>query len=143
MNAAAARSKSTNMRWYLAIIMFAISFVSYMDRVNLSVAVPVIMKEFHFTKIEIGWMQTAFFLGYALMQIPGGMLSERFGHRRIAALGVTWWSAFTALTAFGSGMFSFVLIRACSAWARARCSPPSATPSITGSASSNGARPPP
>lgn len=111
MNAAAARSKSTNMRWYLAILMFIISFVSYMDRVNLSVAVPVIMKEFHFTKIEIGWMQTAFFLGYALMQIPGGMLSERFGHRRIAALGVTWWSAFTALTAAGSGMFSFVVIR--------------------------------
>jgi ACS family glucarate transporter-like MFS transporter len=99
------------MRWYLAIIMFTISFVSYMDRVNLSVAVPMIMKEFHFTKIEIGWMQTAFFLGYALMQIPGGMLSERFGHRRVAALGVTWWSAFTALTAFGSGMFSFIFIR--------------------------------
>ena len=42
MSAAAARSKSTNMRWYLAIIMFTISFVSYMDRVNLSVAVPMI-----------------------------------------------------------------------------------------------------
>ena len=70
MNAAVVRTKSTNMRWWLALLMFAISFVSYMDRVNLSVAVPVIMKEFHFTKIEIGWMQTAFFLGYAIMQIP-------------------------------------------------------------------------
>jgi ACS family glucarate transporter-like MFS transporter len=99
------------MRWLLASIMFAISFVSYMDRVNLSVAVPVIMKEYHFTKIAIGWMQTAFFLGYALMQIPGGMLSERFGHRRIAALGVAWWSAFTALTAAGTSLFTFVVIR--------------------------------
>jgi ACS family glucarate transporter-like MFS transporter len=99
------------MRWVLAGIMFMISFVSYMDRVNLSVAVPVIMKEFHFTKIGIGWMQTAFFLGYAIMQIPGGMLSERFGHRRVAALAVAWWSAFTALTAFGTSLFTFLIIR--------------------------------
>ena len=70
MNAVDARIKPTNMRWILGTIMFFITFVSYMDRVNLSVAVPFIMKEFHFTKIEIGLMQTAFFLGYAIMQIP-------------------------------------------------------------------------
>jgi ACS family glucarate transporter-like MFS transporter len=99
------------MRWVVALLMFAISFVSYMDRVNLSVAVPVIMKEFTFSKIQIGWMQTAFFLGYALMQIPGGMLAERYGHRSIAALGVAWWSAFTALTAAGFSMLSFLVIR--------------------------------
>jgi ACS family glucarate transporter-like MFS transporter len=111
MNAAAASTKPTNMRWIVSIMMFLIAFVSYMDRVNLSVAVPMIMKEFRFTKIEIGLMQTAFFTGYAIMQIPGGLLAERFGHRRVAAFGVAWWSAFTALTAAGFSLFSFVLIR--------------------------------
>ena len=44
--------KMTNFRWKVAWLIFAISFVSYMDRVNLSVATPVIMKEFGFTKIR-------------------------------------------------------------------------------------------
>ena len=43
----------TNFRWKVAWLIFAISFVSYMDRVNLSVATPVIMKEFGFTKIDM------------------------------------------------------------------------------------------
>jgi ACS family glucarate transporter-like MFS transporter len=104
-------SKATKMRWFLGAVMFLISFISYMDRVNLSVATPEIMKEFNFTKIEIGWMQTAFFIGYSLIQIPGGMLAESFGHRRIVALAVTWWSAFTSLTACGSSFISFLIIR--------------------------------
>lgn len=68
--------KMTNFRWKVAWLIFAISFVSYMDRVNLSVATPVIMKEFGFTKIDMGLIQSFFFAGYALMQVPGGMLAE-------------------------------------------------------------------
>jgi len=104
-------AKATRMRWFLGAVMFLISFISYMDRVNLSVATPAIMKEFTFSKIEIGWMQTAFFIGYSLMQIPGGILPEIFGHRRIVALAVSWWSVFTGLTAYGSGFISFLAIR--------------------------------
>ena len=58
-----------------------ISFVAYMDRVNLSVATPVIMQEFGFTKIDMGFIQTCFFASYALMQVPGGILAEKFGMR--------------------------------------------------------------
>ena len=49
------RKTMTNFRWKVAWLIFAISFVSYMDRVNLSVATPVIMQEFGFTKIDMGW----------------------------------------------------------------------------------------
>ena len=56
-----------------------------MDRVNLSVATPVIMQEFGFTKIDMGFIQTCFFAGYALMQVPGGMLAEKLGLRRTGA----------------------------------------------------------
>jgi ACS family glucarate transporter-like MFS transporter len=104
-------AKATRMRWFLGAVMFLISFISYMDRVNLAVATPAIMKEFAFSKIEIGWMQTTFFIGYSLMQIPGGMLAEIFGHRRTVALAVSWWSAFTALTAYGYSFISFLLVR--------------------------------
>lgn len=105
-------TKSTNFRWYLAVLMFAISFISYMDRVNLSVATPTIMQEFGFTKMDMGLMQTAFFVGYALMQIPGGMLVENFGCRRIVAVAASFWSVFTSLTAICSNFSMFVAMRA-------------------------------
>ena len=63
------RKTMTNFRWKVAWLIFAISFVSYMDRVNLSVATPVIMQEFGFTKIDMGLIQSFFFAGYALFQV--------------------------------------------------------------------------
>lgn len=103
--------KMTGFRWKVAWLIFAISFVSYMDRVNLSVATPVIMQEFGFSKIDMGLIQSFFFAGYALMQVPGGMMAERFSHKLTGFLAVTWWSVFTALTAVASGKFSFAAVR--------------------------------
>ena len=82
-----------------------------MDRVNISVATPAIMKEFTFSKVEMGLLQTAFFAGYAAMQVPGGLMAEAFGQRLTATLAVTWWSLFTALTAIGNSLTSFAIIR--------------------------------
>ncbi|MCC5467823.1 MFS transporter [Pelosinus baikalensis] len=101
----------TSFRWKLAGLMFFISFISYMDRVNLSVATPTIMQELGFTKMDMGFIQTAFFVGYALMQIPGGIMSEFWGHRRVLAIAATWWSAFTVLTGACSNFTSFILAR--------------------------------
>lgn len=98
-------------RWRMAGLMFLITFMSYMDRINLSVATPTIMNEFGFTKLDMGLMQTAFFVGYALMQVPGGIVAEYFGHRRITPLAVTWWSAFTIFTAWAGNLLSFISIR--------------------------------
>ncbi|MEN6414311.1 MAG: MFS transporter [Veillonellales bacterium] len=105
-------TKSSQFRWYLAFIMFAISFLSYMDRVNLSVATPAIMGEFGFSKINMGLLQTAFFVGYAMMQIPGGIMAERFGCRRVVAAAVTFWSMFTSLTAVCNSFTMFATVRA-------------------------------
>lgn len=101
----------TGFRWKIAVLIFLISFVAYMDRVNLSVATPVIMQEFGFTKIDMGFIQTFFFAGYAIMQVPGGMLAERFGMRKTGAFAILWWSIFTVLTALAKGKMSFSVIR--------------------------------
>lgn len=108
---AAKTAKMTNFRWKIAFLIFLISFVAYMDRVNLSVATPVIMQEFGFTKIDMGFIQTCFFAGYALMQVPGGMLAEKLGFRKTGALAILWWSIFTVLTALSKGKASFAAIR--------------------------------
>ncbi len=86
-------------RWALIGWMFAISAIAYLDRVNIAIAGRAIQQEFHFNNIQLGWVFSAFVAGYALFQAPGGRLADRFGPRRILALGTIWWCIFTSLTA--------------------------------------------
>jgi len=102
------------MRWLLIGWMFAISAVAFLDRVNISIAGSSIEKDFGIDHVQFGWVLSAFVLGYALFQAPGGRLADRFGPRRILALGTVWWAVFTSLTAFVrpgvSGAFLILII---------------------------------
>ncbi|WP_315760298.1 MFS transporter [Sphingomonas sp. Y38-1Y] len=73
--------------------------ITYMDRVVISTAAPSIQKEFGFSNQTLGWIFASFQISYALFQIPGGWLGDRFGPRRALSGVVVWWSAFTAITA--------------------------------------------
>ena len=85
--------------------------ITYMDRVNISSAVPVIQKELGFSMVTVGWILSSFRWGYALFQIPGGWLGDRIGPRRALALIVTWWSVFTSATAFAWSAGSMAIFR--------------------------------
>jgi ACS family glucarate transporter-like MFS transporter len=87
-------------RWMLVAWMFAISAVAYLDRVNISIAGSSIERDFHLTHVQLGWVFSAFVLGYALFQAPGGRLADRYGPRKVVAAGTIWWALFTSLTAF-------------------------------------------
>jgi ACS family glucarate transporter-like MFS transporter len=88
-----------HVRWLLVFWLFLLSAISYLDRVNISVAGSFLADEYHLSQIRLGWVFSAFLLGYALFQTPGGWLVDRFGPRRVLAGGVVWWGVFTALTA--------------------------------------------
>jgi ACS family glucarate transporter-like MFS transporter len=104
--------KRTNYRWMLAFFAMLMIFMNYIDRVNIAVAAPSIMRELHFTKVQLGFLQTVFFLSYALFQIPSGTLIEYFGHRKIVPISLAWWSVFTSLTALCHTFGSWAVIRA-------------------------------
>jgi ACS family glucarate transporter-like MFS transporter len=72
--------------------------VSYLDRVNISIAGREIAREFHLTNAHLGLIFSSFALGYGIFQTAGGWLADRGGPRRILALGAVWWGVFTALT---------------------------------------------
>ena len=96
--------------------LFVLSAVAYLDRVNISIAGSLLADEFHLSKIQLGWIFSAFLAGYALFQTPGGRLADKLGARRILALGVLWWGVFTALTAtvpagFGFALTAFICVR--------------------------------
>jgi ACS family glucarate transporter-like MFS transporter len=84
-------------RWILIFWMFVVSAIAYLDRVNISIAGESIAKEFSLSNVQLGWVFSAFVLGYALFQAPGGRISDRVGPRRVLAAGVLWWGVFTCL----------------------------------------------
>jgi D-galactonate transporter len=85
--------------------------VTYLDRVNISTAAPVISKEFGFDKITMGVIFSAFGWAYAMFQVPGGWLGDRFGARNVLTVIVGYWSAMTAATAVAGGATSFMVLR--------------------------------
>lgn len=93
------------------LILFITWTVCYMDRMVMTVAVPYIAKDFNLTSVEMGVVMSAFFAGYALFQIPGGMLADKFGARKVMAIAVSWWSIFTAFTGMATTLISMLIIR--------------------------------
>ncbi len=104
-------AKPTKVRWVLLGMVYLTCLVAYLDRVNLSVCAPLIMEEFGFDKVQLGFTMSAFFIAYTLMQIPGGLMAERFGIRITGTLAMLMWSVFTILTPMAVGLYSFILIR--------------------------------
>jgi ACS family glucarate transporter-like MFS transporter len=89
---------SGRLRWALIFYVFLMSAMSYLDRVNLSIAGPTLQKEFGLTDVQLGYVFSAFVWSYALFQAPSGRIADRFGPRRVLTFGILWWSACTALT---------------------------------------------
>ena len=90
---------TSRVRWFLVFLLFVLSAVAFLDRVNLSIAGVKISEEFAISNVRLGLVFSAFLFGYALFQTPAGWLADRFGPRRMLTLGVLWWGVFTALTA--------------------------------------------
>src|SRR6267154_1141392 len=91
--------KTSHVRWMLLFWLFVLSAVSFLDRVNISIAGGSIADAYHLSNVQLGRVFSAMLVGYALFQTTGGRLADRFGPRRVLAAGVMWWGIFTALTA--------------------------------------------
>ena len=92
-------TSTTQPRWGILALLFAISAVTYMDRVNISVTARQMMPAYGLTGQDMGYVFSAFVFGYALCQIPGGRLGDRWGARVVLACALVWWSLCTVLTA--------------------------------------------
>jgi ACS family glucarate transporter-like MFS transporter len=99
-------------RWLVVAVLFLINTVTFLDRLNMSVAGHFVMLEFHLTEVQMGSIFSAFFFGYSVFQIPGGWLGDRFGPRRVLAGAVVWGSIFTAMTAIAGNSFLASLLGA-------------------------------
>jgi len=88
----------TRKRFFLAFWLFVLSAISFLDRTNISIAGLQISSEYGLGNQRLGWIFSAFLIGYAGFQVPAGWLASRFGPRLVITLGVVWWGVATALT---------------------------------------------
>ena len=101
----------TSVRWKIFLIMLLLVTVNYVDRASLSVAMPLLAKEFSLTPVMQGFILSSFFWSYTLMQIPGGMLVDRFKPRVVLALCTLFWGGFQGLAALATSSLGLLLTR--------------------------------
>ena len=101
------------LRWWVCFLLFAIFVMSYVDRSLMPLAIPFIAREFQISPAVAGVVLSAFFVGYAFMQIPGGLLADRIGPRKTVTIGITAWSLFSALTGTAQNLSQMIWIRIC------------------------------
>jgi MFS transporter, ACS family, D-galactonate transporter len=101
----------TNVRWRIFLLMLMLISINYVDRASISVAMPMISKEFAIGPAVQGFILSAFFVTYALMQIPGGMLADRYKPRAVIAAATLGWGFFQAIAAVSFNAWILVLTR--------------------------------
>lgn len=107
----AMRRPSTNRRWWIGALLALGVLVNYFDRVNLTVASPLIQDDFHIGPAEMGILFSAFGWTYGFLQIPVGMLLDRFGVMRVMRWSTFSWGVASVITAFSTGMQTLFLSR--------------------------------
>ncbi len=90
---------------------FFLTLLLYIDRVCISSAKDAISGDLNFTDIQMGWVLSAFALGYALFQVPGGAMGDKYGVRKVMTSIMVVWSIFTALTGAAWSYSSMLICR--------------------------------
>ncbi|HWN31271.1 MAG TPA: MFS transporter [Pseudonocardia sp.] len=93
------RGRGHNTRWGIVILCFFGITINYVDRANLSVALPRMSQDLHIPPEVQGFVLSSFFITYALCQLPAGGLTDKYGVRPMFAIGASIWGLFTMLGA--------------------------------------------
>lgn len=104
-------AQRTNVRWIVATLMWLAIAINYIDRTVLSAAAPHLIRDLQIPIDLMGFVMSAFFWSYALLQIPAGWFADRFGHKMGLGLSVAWWSIATSATGLATGFLSLCSLR--------------------------------
>ncbi|MEJ7676609.1 MAG: MFS transporter [Segetibacter sp.] len=105
------RNKRTRIRYAMLALVFINVMINYLDRSNLSVAAATLSKDLQLSTVEMGLIFSAFGWTYAILQIPGGLIADRFGPRVLYAFCLITWSVVTLLQGFARGFISLFGLR--------------------------------
>ncbi len=111
MSAPAGSLKPTRTRHWVVVFAVTLAVITYIDRVCISQAAPLMRRDLGLSPVEMGMAFSAFGIAYALFEIPGGWLGDWLGPRRVLMRIVIWWSFFTAATGWVWNTVSLVVTR--------------------------------
>ncbi|MEN4831583.1 MFS transporter [Pantoea vagans] len=100
-----------NLRWTLVLLLFLVYMINYLDRVALSLTVPLVEKDLAINAEQFGMIFGSFFFGYALFNFVGGLATDRYGPKIVLAVAVGAWSIFCGMTALATGFWSLLILR--------------------------------
>jgi len=98
-------------KYRVALVIMVCYLVAWLDRMCISMAIPFMMKDLEFSATAAGSIMGAFFLTYSLFQMPGGIVSDKIGPRKVISGALVWWSAFTAFTGMVSSLTNILTVR--------------------------------
>src|SRR6202171_342433 len=97
-------TKVPRRRWTIALLLGGGDLVNYSDRVNLSVSQDALQVSFGISAVMFGYLSSAYNWTYALLQLPSGLLLDRFGVRRVGIISTAIWSVASFAAAMSTGM---------------------------------------
>ncbi len=116
----AAPSRTRNVVLWFAV---TLAIITYVDRICISQAAPTMQAELNLSKTDMGWVFTAFGLSYAIFEMPGGWLGDRFGPRKVLMRVVCMWSIFTVATGWAKNFWTLIICRFFFGMGEAGCFP--------------------
>jgi MFS family permease len=121
--AATTADRPSRARYWVIFSAVTLAIITYIDRVCISQAAPFMIRDLGLTTVQMGWAFSAFTIAYALFEIPGGWLGDRFGARKVLMRIVIWWSFFTAATGWVWNLTSLLVTRTLFGAGEAGCFP--------------------
>ena len=101
----------TKFRWTIGGMLFFASMINYIDRSTMPLVAPMLKDDLGIDAAHLGIIFSIFFLGYALFNFVGGMLSDKHGPKKVYSVAMVVWSVFSGLTAIASGFWHLLIFR--------------------------------
>jgi ACS family D-galactonate transporter-like MFS transporter len=111
LSSSTAPRPKTNVRWRIFVVLLLVGTLSYIDRVSLSIGMPLISKELSLSPEVQGILLSCFFWTYAAFQVPAGWLADRKGPRWLLTIAVSLWSVFQLFTGLASNLIMMMAAR--------------------------------
>src|ERR1700744_2925727 len=98
-------------RYWLYAMLFSLGVKNFIDRINMSVAAKPVAAELGLSPIALGYLFSSFYWMYVVCLVPGGVVADRLGARKIAAAAIGLWSIMQMLTGVAGSYLSMLLMR--------------------------------
>jgi len=108
---AGAAVRPTRGRYAVLLFVYLAAFITYLDRVCMSVAAPAMQRDLGLSQIQFAWVFTVFYIAYGVFEMPTAWLGDRWGQRRMLIRIVGCWSLFTILTGLARSLATLLMTR--------------------------------